>query len=490
MLKKFAGEAVIYGIGSVLPKVLQFAMTPWLTYRVFSTGEYGDMNIMYAFAAFLLIIFTYGMETTLFRFGSEKGQKDIVFSTAAISLLISTLIFVSILFVFSDSIAGFLEQPNGGKFVQLFALITAFDSLAALFFARLRLENRPKRFAFFKILNVVFFILLILFFIEICPILIENGNSFFEKIYSNDSHLDLYFWSNVGASALVFLLLAKDFFKFEWKFDFTLWKRMMLYAMPLILVGMSGVINRQLDRIFLAKWLPDPETASSLTGIYGAGVKVAVLMSLFITAFNYAAEPFFFRNANRDDAKPIYAKIAHAFSIVGSVAFLGIVLYIDLVQILIGKDFRDGLVVVPYLLLAYFALGLFYNFSIWYKLKDKTHIGAWIAIAGAIITIGINYFFIPKIGIMAPAYAGLICYFFMAATSYIIGKKHYPIDYPIGKMLTYILIAVGIYALSEWIRPQLGGDVWKTLGVNTLLMFTFLGGIYFSKPFSKEELTL
>lgn len=475
LLKKFAGETVIYGLGSVLPRVLNFLLTPYLT-NVFDTSEYGIYGLMYAITAFWLVLFTYGMETALFRFGSKDGQLNRVFSTAAISLLTTTIILVGLIFLFSENIALFLNEPEGGKFIRWFALITGLDALAALPFARLRLESRPIRFATIKILNVIILIGLTFFFLTLCPYLIENGVVWVERIYSQELQLELVFIANLIASTFVFVVLIKDFFSFKWEFDFQLWQRMLIYASPLILVGIAGAINRQLDRIFLKKWLLIDVNAQ--VGIYSANVKIAVLMSLFITAFNYAAEPFFFKNANRADSKPIYAQIAHAFSIVGSLAFLGIMLYMDIVKLLIGKDFRSGLDVVPFLLLAYFCLGLFYNFSIWYKLTDKTRIGAYISIGGAAITILVNYIFIPKIGIMAPAYAALSCYIFMAAASYVIGKKYYPIDYPIGKMLTYIFIAVVVFGLSEIIRPYLGDNLLTILGVNTLLFLSYLGGFF------------
>jgi len=476
ILKKFAGETVFYGIGSVLPRVLLFAMTPFLT-RYFDTSEYGIHAVMYSFTALLLVFFTYGMETALFRFGSKESELNKVFSTAAISLLVTTIFFVGLLFLFADPIAAFLEYPDDGRYVRWFALITGLDSLAALPFAKLRLENRPIRFAIIKLLNVAIQIILILFLLAGCPFLIEHGVDWVSNFYSEDKKLDFVFLANLVASGTVFLVLFKDFFSFKWEFDSQLWRKMLNYSLPLIVVGLASVINRQLDRIFLQKWLEID--ATELTGIYTANVKLAVLMSLLITAFNYAAEPFFFKNRDRKDSRDIYAKLGQAFSIVGSFVFLGIMLYIDLIQILIGKDFRSGLEVVPVLLLAYFGLGLFYNFSIWYKLTDRTRIGAWISIAGASITVLINYIFIPTEGIMAPAYAALACYIFMATVSYFIGKKYYPIDYPIGRMLMYIFVAVSVYILSTLIRPYLDENLLLILVVNTLLFLGYLGGFYF-----------
>ena len=484
LLKKFAGETVIYGLGSILPRILTFILAIYFT-RVFDTSEYAIYGVMYSFTALLLVFFTYGMETGLFRFGSKEGQLAKVFSTVAISLFSTTIIFVGILFIFSENIAAFLGEPDGGRYVRWFSMITGLDALSALPFARLRLENRPIKFAVIKILNAVIQMGLVLFFLLICPLLIENGVAWVSSIYFEDKKLDYVFLANLVASGIVFLILFKDFFSFKWEFDQELWKKMLYYSLPLIVVGVAGAINRQLPIIFLKKWLP--ENAGDLTGIYAACMKIAILMSLFITAFNYAAEPFFFKNVDRNDSKHIYAQIAEAFAIVGSIVFLGIMLYMDVVGQLIGKDFREGLVVVPILLLAYFGLGLFYNFSIWYKLTDNTRIGAWISVGGAIITIVINYIFIPKIGILAPAWAALFCYTFMAAVSYFIGKKYYPIDYPIGRILAYAFVAIGIFYLSEMIRPFFGENIGQILLVNTLLMLSFLGMIYLSKPLKKLE---
>ena len=479
LLKKFASETVIYGIGSILPRVLTFLLTPYFTRRL-GQGEFGNHGVMYAFAALLIVFFTYGMETALFRFGSKEGQLSKVFSTAAISLLGTTILLGTGLYIFSDAIAAFLNEPNRGNFVRWFILIASFDALAALPFAKLRLENRPVRFASLKILNVAILLAITFFMIEACPFLIENGYTWFENIYSIEKRLDYTFLANLIASGCILLIMLREFKDVKLKFDFEIWKTMLTYSLPLIVVGLASVINRQLDRIFLKKLLPfDIDTATEMTGIYNAGVKVAVLMSLFITAFNYAAEPFFFKNADRKDAKEQYAQIAQAFAIVGSLVFLGILFYRDLVQLILGKDFREGMVVVPVLLLAYFFLGLFYNFSIWYKLKDKTNIGAWISVVGASITVVLNFILIPKLGIVGPAWAALSCYVFMALVSFIIGKKYYPIDYPIGRILIYIFTAVGLYFVSEMIRLNLNEDIVSILLVNTALLGVYLVGLFF-----------
>jgi len=479
LLKKLAGETMVYGVSSILSRVLQYLLlTPYLT-RIFATESYGIHGLMYSFAALLMVLLTYRMETTFFRFGSKDGQLQIAFSTATVSLLVTTLFFISLLLIFSSPIAGVLTKPEDNIYVIYFAFIIGFDVLAAIPFAKLRLENRPLRFAFIKILNIGITIIFTLFFLSACPVLIENGYAWFDKIYDSSRQLDYVFISNLIASACVFVLLFPEYFSMKLQFDKELWKRMLLYALPLIVVGIAGVINQLLDRFLLKELLPGTlDENLSQVGIYNAVVKLAVLMNLFIQAFNYAAEPFFFKNAERSDSRKIYAQVGQAFAFVGSLVFLVLMLYLDIVQHVIGKEFREGLGVVPILLLAYFFLGLNYNFSIWYKLKDRTIIGAYISIGGAIITLFLNILLIPRIGYYGSAFAALSCYAFMALASFWTGKRYYPIDYPIFKMLFYILLAVGVYLLSGFLRPFLKGNHLQTFFINTLLLISWLAIIF------------
>ena len=484
LIKKLAGETAIYGVSNVLNRLLNYIIvTPYLT-RVFNndTEEYGIHGMMYAFAALLMVLFTYGMETAFFRFGNKAEQRNQVFSTASISLFFTTFLLGGLLIFFAEPIAIWLDTSDQAAedsiYVIFFVLIVSFDALSAIPFARLRLENRPIRFAVLKAINIIINAAAIFFFLEGCPWLIEQGYEWGHTFYDSDRKLDYVFIANLIASACTLLLLLPIYFKIPLRFDAAIWKKMLWYALPLIVVGVAGMINQLADRILIPKLLTGtPEENRAQLGIYNASVKIAVLISLFTQAFKFAAEPFFFRHSDRTDSKIIYAQVGQAFALVGSLAFLGLLLYLDLFQFLIASNFREGLVIAPVMLLAYLFLGLYFNFSIWYKLTDKTYIGAYISIGGAVISLSLNFLLIPRIGYMGAAWAAFSCFLFMAIVSYLIGKAYYPVPYPIGKMVLYILLSVGVWWISELLRPMVNESLVQLLLLNTGLLLFYLASI-------------
>jgi O-antigen/teichoic acid export membrane protein len=488
LIKKLAGETAIYGISSILGRVLHYVLLTIYLTRELSKYEFGIFTDVYAMAAFLLIIFTYRMETAFFRFASKEGQLQKTFSTAVISILGSTFILVSILLLFSNNIANLLSYPDKSRYVIYFAFIIGFDALSAIPFARLRLENRPIRFAVIKLLSIVANIALVLFFLEVCPWLIDKGFKWANGLYQESMRLDYVFISNLATSFIVLLLLFPFFLKTKLKFDSLLWNKMLRYAAPLIIVGIAGVINQSFA-VPLQKYLLGDNVYENLEtgGVYGAAAKLAILMNLFTFAFNYAAEPFFFNQAAKSDAKEIYAQVAQAFTMVASIVFLGILLYLDVIQLLLGKDFRGGLEIVPYLLLAYLFLGLYYNFSIWYKLTDRTIYGAYISVSAAVITLGLNFYLLPRVGFIGSAWAALASYVFMAMAGYWLGRKYFPVPYKMFNIFGYILLATSIYFISLQIKSWLpeaevgtgSPNMWMMLGINTILMLGYLGGLYF-----------
>ncbi len=479
LLKKLAGETMIYGFSSILSRLLNYVVLTFYLTRAFKEGEYGVVSDMYTYAALLMVVFTYRMETTFFRFGSEKGKMQNTFSTGSISLLVTTAIFSGLLLIFSQPLADFLEYPNNPEYVRWFIFILAFDTLAAIPFAKLRLENRPIRFAVIKTLNILVNIFFIFFFLEICPYLIGKGWDRLDAIYNPDNRIAYIFIANFLGSLCVILFLLPEYRKLRFSFDAILWKKMLRYAMPLVVVGLAGVINQLINVPLLKHFLPGTTDQNlAQAGIYAASFKLAILMSLFIQAFNYAAEPFFFRNARRDDSKAVYAQVGQAFALVGCIVFLGITLYLDVVKFFIGPNFRAGLHVVPIVTMAFLFLGLYYNFSIWYKLSDKTIIGAYISVAGAVITIVLNILLIPLWGFVASAWAALACYSFMALASYIVGRKYYPIPYPMGKIFTYIFLAFGAYFLSTLLRGVLNDEMIFIILVNTGILLIYVLLIY------------
>ncbi|MDZ4680058.1 MAG: oligosaccharide flippase family protein [Saprospiraceae bacterium] len=451
LLKKLAGETAIYGGATILSHLLNFIIiTPYLT-RIFrgERDEYGIHGLMYAYAGLLMVLLTYGMETAFFRFGRKEEDRERAFSTASISLLSSTVFLGALMFLFASEIAGLLTQPSDSKYIIYFALILGFDVLCAIPFARLRMENRPRRFGMLKVVNVAVNAVLILFFLEILP-LMGKENGLFPGVYLPNHELHYVFIANLLASLVTIIMLLPYWRKVNWQFDRALWLKMMKYALPLVVVGLSGMINQLADRFLIKSLLPGTlEENLDQLGVYNACIKIAVLMNLFTQAFKYAAEPFFFSHADRTDARSLYAQVGQAFTLIGAVAFLGILLYLDYFQLLIGSDFREGLGIVPITLMAYLFLGIYYNFSTWYKLTDQTHIGAYISVGGAVITLVVNILLIPRIGYAGSAWASLACFGFIMAAGYVIGQRYYPIPYPIGRMALYIALAVGIYLLSE-----------------------------------------
>jgi len=477
LIKKLAGETAIYGLSSILGRLLNYViMTPLLT-RIFADGEYGVVSDMYATAAILMVLFTYRMETAFFRFGKEKQELNRVFTSSSLFLAGTTLTLVLLLMIFSEPIAQALAYPGKGYYFRYFAVILGADTLSAIPFARLRLINRPLVFATIRLINILVNIFLILFFLLYCPYLERTGWPI-DWFYDGSDQIKYVFIANLAASLVMWLCLLPSYFRIRLTFDWELVQKMLRYASPLVLAGFAGVINQMVGIPFI-KYLGPADDNMGLVGQYGAAVKIPVLMTLFTQAFNYAAEPFFFRHADRSDARHIYGQVAQAFTIVGALAFLGILLYMDVIQFLLGKDLREGLDIIPILLLAYLFLGLFYNFSIWYKLQDRTIVGGLIGLGGMVITLILNAILVPQIGIYGPAWAALACYGFMAWLTYQSGQIHYPIDYPIYKMALYIAVVLGGYLLSDSGKLLYGDYLLLVLGVNTLILALCLLGFYY-----------
>jgi O-antigen/teichoic acid export membrane protein len=459
-IKQLAGQTVIYGLSSIVGRFLTFLLVPLYT-RVLEPGEYGVVTDWYSVIGFLLVILPYGMETAFFRYAKLKDNNPLVYSTALRSVGLSTSVFLALALIFSKPLAGFANYPGHEEYVVWFALILAFDTWAALPFARLRQENKALRFASVKMIELGINISLNLFFLVLCrQAWMDDPGSMLGKLYNPSFGVGYIFLANLFASAAKMLLLSPQWVKGAKGFDKALWREMMAYGLPLVLVGLAGIINEMLDRQLLKYLLPySVEENLAQLGIYGANYKLAVFMNLFIQAFRYAAEPFFFSQSDREDAKPIYATVFKFFSLAGILVFLIISLFLDLFKYFIGPEFWGGLNLVPILLLANLFLGMVVNLSIWYKLTDKTMKGAWVAIGGAVITVVLNVWLIPIMGIAASAWATLACYFSMTVASYLLSRIYYPVNYPILRVSIYLIVALGAYfglmyfkpLLSEWL---------------------------------------
>jgi O-antigen/teichoic acid export membrane protein len=446
-LKKLASQTAVYGLSQIVGRFVNYLLVPLYT-SIFTTGEYGVVTLMYAYVSFFNVLLTYGMETAFFRFSQKHDQPEEVYATGLRSLLTSSSLFVIVLCAFSDNVASLLRLSEHPEYVVYFALIIALDAASSLPFAYLRQQNKPLRFAVIKNINIFSNILLNLYFLLLCPYMAAKGTIL--PFYKPDIGIGYIFISNLFASAITIPLLGKEFRQIkQFSFNGKLWREMLIYALPMMVVGFAGMINETLDRTLITWFYTDEAVGRSMNGIYGANYKLSILMSLFIQAFRYAAEPFFFNHAKTDDKRTIYAQVMDYFVLVCLFLFLVVVLYIDVFQHFIGKDFREGLHIVPVLLIANMFLGIYYNLSIWYKLSDQTNKGAMISMIGAGITIAANLVLIPLFGYTGSAWATLLCYVSMAVICYIMGTRYYPIPYHTGKVLMYIGAALGVYALHE-----------------------------------------
>jgi O-antigen/teichoic acid export membrane protein len=472
-LKQLAGQTAIYGLSSVVARILNFLLVPFYT-RVFTdTAEYGIVNELYAYVAFLIIVLTYGMETAFFRFSSKSKNPNIVFSTALLSILITTFIFILVIVGFYPSFANLLGYGERQEFILLLGLVLAFDAIAAIPFSRLRLENKAFKFAVIKIFNVGINIFFNVLFLIIFPYIVEQkpGIPLMDLLYHDEFRVGYVFVSNFIASFLTLGFFVKDIIRTRFRFSAGLWKKMILYSVPLLIAGLAGTVNEVIDRVMLKFRLPENIDALEQIGIYGANVKIAVIMTLFIQMFRYASEPFFFSHEKRVDNKKLYSEILHYFTLTGSFIFLIVCLYLDLFKYIIGENYHEGLNVVPIILLGNLMLGIYFNFSVWYKLKDITIFGTVFALAGAVVTLVINYYFIPLYGYNASAWGHLIAYTLMAVLSYTFGKFYYPIPYNVRMVFLYIFFAVIIYLISSVIKID---QIFYRLVINTLLLLVFI----------------
>jgi O-antigen/teichoic acid export membrane protein len=438
----------------VIGRLLNYLLVPLYT-RYFSPEEYGVVTEMYAYVAFLVIVLTYGLETAFFRFSKKGNDVKIVYSTALISLMVSSFIFVLLMFSGSSSIANFLGHGIESRFIQWFAIIVGLDAISSISFAKLREEEKAIRFAIIRLLSISVNISLNLYFI------VHKGFG-----------IEYIFISNLISSVFTILCLVPEMLKIKFAFDSILWKKMMIYALPLVVAGLAGMTNETVDRILLKHLLPNSATAAHELGLYGAFYKLSIIMILFVQTFRFAAEPFFFAQHKQKDDRKVYADVMKYFTIVMIVIFLGAIIFYDFIIGFLGPAYHDerGFLVVSILLLANLFLGIFFNLSIWYKLTEKTIFGAYLAIFGAIITLLLNVILIPKIGFIGSALATLVCYFSMVLASYFLGKKHFPIPYQVEKISLYLCSMLAIYFLIY--------NHYFNLGINSLLLLGFIIFVY------------
>ncbi|MBL0130378.1 MAG: polysaccharide biosynthesis C-terminal domain-containing protein [Chitinophagaceae bacterium] len=476
-IKKLAGQTLWYGVPTIASRFLGYLMNLSLPLIFAQPSKTADLTQVYAIIPFLNVLFTYGLETAYFRFSQESDPKKL-YNTLSVSLLGSTIFFTALLFVFKDDIAGWANLETHPEYITWMAVIIFFDAISTLAFARLRQENRPKRYAFARISGVLMNVGVVILFLAVIPKYLDNHpDSFLKNIYNKNTGIGYYLIGNICGSILTFILLRKEFFQIRFQFDMQIWKKVMRYAYPLIIVGMGGMINDMLSRLIYQHVVNLPEEqAKHELGIFGNIYRLAVLITIMIQAFRMAAEPFFFNRSKEEDAPRTYARVMKFFVIASCFMFLFISLYIDVFRwffIAVHKPaWVEGLYIVPLLALGNIFLGIYYNLSIWYKLKHKNMLGALITIAGALITIVLNIVLIPKYHYLGAAIATFSCYLFMMITSYVMGQKYYPVPYAKKKLIAYLVLVVLIY-LAHRGMVYLWANHWFNLGAASLLLLLF-----------------
>ncbi|QPK62987.1 polysaccharide biosynthesis C-terminal domain-containing protein [Methylomonas sp. LL1] len=473
-LRQLISQTAIYGLSSILGRFLNYLLVPLYTYT-FSAGEYGVVSEFYAYAGFFAVVLIFGLETGYFRFRQKPEYTDqAVYNSTLGFLLLINLVFVAAVFYWQQALAAWLRYPDHPEYLLWFAGILALDAITALPFARLRAENRAWRFAGIRMAEIFITIALNLFFLLLCPKLLAWWpDSIPANVYDPQLGVGYIFLSNLLASGCKLLLLLPQFRGIPLQLDPRVLLPICRYSLPMVVIGFAGMINEMLDRAILKVMLPyDVPTNLKMLGIYGACYKLSILMSLFVQAFRYAGEPFFFSHAGRADAKRTYALVMQYFVIAGMFIFLLVMLYIDLFKYFIGEEFRAGLEVVPILLLANLCLGIYVNLSIWYKLSDRTGMGAWVSLAGAVITVALNVLWIPRWGYLGSAWATLACYGFMVGLSWLLGRIYYPVAYPLGKISGYIVLGLGLYFAHRYSLAEYHWNVWisGTLGLVVYLL--------------------
>jgi O-antigen/teichoic acid export membrane protein len=496
-IKSLAGQTIYYGLSNIASKLLNYFLTPFYL-GLIPPATYGEMQNVFAYIPFFNVILTYGMETAFFRFAKKENQRHVL-GSATISLLLSTTIICLLLFMlrgtiihsYAGRLAGLDAHP---LFYNYIVLIMAFDALTAIPFAQLRLESRPIRYAIIRITGIATTVGFNIFFLYLCPKLYQQGITWLPNVQTGDAQLGYIYLSYMLGSGVTLLLFLPQLLRIEWKFDTTLWRQMVQYALPLIIVGMAGMVNETFDRAwFLPQFLPgnDMEAKKVIIGLYSANYKLAILITMFIQAFRLGAEPYFFKQAEGENPQKVYARIMKLFVILLCFMFLFVSLYLNVWKVFLRKPFYyQGMRIVPVLLLANMFLGIYYNLTIWFKLTDRTKAGAVITLITAGLAFLFNYLLIPVMGYYGAALATMICYFIQMAICYVWGQKYYPVPYHLPRIVTYILLAAATwYAYHLLNRYVLSpGDVYAlkplSLVVATLL---FAGYGWFILRMERKE---
>jgi O-antigen/teichoic acid export membrane protein len=484
--KKFVGQTIVYGLSTIFSRLFNFILTPIYT-SVYPQGVYGIFTKMFSYASIITAILAFGMETTFFRYlNKHEDKKQEVYNNSFFTIAFIAVLFLITSLVFTDNFARFtLSKHTQANFhdqriyIQYLLWILFIDAICVIPFAKLRADGKPFKYSMVKFVNIGVFVGLNLMFIYIIPSIIKNNGIMHDWLISwyRPKWVGYVFLSNLIASFVTFLLLLPEFLAIQLRFNKDLFYKMCGYSWPILVANLSFIINENLDKILLGKYLP-PAIADQQTGIYGAVCKLAIFISIFNTAFRLGAEPFFFSHSKNENAKTTYANILNYFVLALAILFVGLIANIDLLKHFIDEKFWVGLPAVPWLLFGYVCLGIYMNLAVWYRLSDQTRYGLYISLIGAVFTIVMNIILIPKVGYMGSAYVSMFAYLIIMVISYVLGQKHYPIPYDLTRMLSYLGISLVLVYLSFYIFKQ-------NIFIGNGLLIAFLIGIYF---FEKDNI--
>lgn len=493
-LKQLAGQTMWYGLSNIVGRLIGAMLSPLLTYLLGDDAQgmmnMGEHTILYAWIAVGNIIFTYGLETGYFRFLNKEGvQARDLFNTTFSSLLLSTILLVTGMIAFQVPIASFLSVSGLEMFVVYMACILGLDTIATIPFAKLRSDNRPKKYAFIKISGIIINILFVLIFLYVIPTYFKDSNQAIIQWILQQHKVGLILLANLIQNIAVVLLLYKEWIQVRFRINRTLWASILRYSLPMIVIGLAGMINEVLDRQFLMYFLPMSEDAAKAqVGIYSANYKLAIFISLFIQAFRMGAEPFFFKQAGQENAQQTYALVMKWFAITLCIAFLIAALYLDIIVLVNKGHYRTGMGIVPIVLLANVMLGIYYNLSIWYKITDKMYWGIIITLIGAGITIISNYLLIPIWGYWGAAWATLFCYSSMTLIAYFVGQRYYPVPYPVARIMMYMCLALVLFGLQYGGKQLLNIEAGNHTYIYSLISGTIFLMLFLFVIFTKENI--
>ena len=475
-LKSLAKDTAIYGLSSIVARFINYWLVPIQTQKFNAAGgQYGIITNVYAYVSLLIILLTYGMETTFFRFMSKEGENaDKVYSTTLRMVLLTSAVFVVVITLMLHPIASAMGYQDHPEYVWVMFFTVAIDAFVAIPFAYLRYVHKPIKFATLKILNITFNIVLNLLYLIVLPALRLNPFGIYDEQFTLD--VVWVFYINMFCSVVTLFMLWKELKGFRFGFDMGTCRRMLSYTWPLLVMGLAGQLNQAASQILFPYFFDGtPTEAKAQLGIYGGCIKIAMIMVMITQAFRYAYEPFVFGKSRDKDNKETYAVAMKYYLIFTLLAFLVVIGYMDVLRYLVGRSYWEGLRVVPIVMAAEIMFGVFFNLSFWYKLTNRTIWGAWFSGIGAVVLIVVDVLMIPRFSYMACAWAGFAAYAISMIISYLVGQKYYPIKYPIGEMLVYVVVAMVLFAAMSCVNSQL--PIWGALAANTLIIFLFLAFI-------------